>query len=87
MICAHNMPASVVESSYFKTFCARLNPTFKMPSRKRLVGTCLPRLEDELREQTERRLAAKRDKATISMDGFTTEDGQSYVNVGRAAEG
>ena len=74
-----NAPWGLVESSKFKQLCERLNPDFRVPSRRQLMGRVLDNVYDKCRRDIWRFIKKSR-WISISMDGWKNVRQDHVVN-------
>lgn len=80
MISKKYFPFSTVEDSEFKKFVEMLNAAYKLPTRKTLANSLLPKYYEDIRANVEKEVTGA-DAVCVTTDGWTSSNNESFIAV------
>lgn len=80
MISKEYFPFSTVEDPEFQKFVEMLNASYKLPTRKTLANSLLPKYYEEIRTHVEMEVAGA-DAVCVTTDGWTSSNNESFIAV------
>lgn len=80
MIAKGYFPFSTVEDPEFIKFIEMLNPSYKLPTRKTLSNSLLPKFYEEVRTDVEKEVA-EAEALCVTTDGWTSSNNDSFIAV------